>query len=89
MAPSVQTIDEYDVEPGYTTNNYDDFVNKDGKSSFTVDTYKTVLRYSDGDTVTATMPSGNEEGDKIAIRVQFSSSAIMGTNFIYEWRPVE
>ncbi len=82
-------IDEYDVEPGYTTNNYDDFVNKDGKSSFTVDTYKTVLRYSDGDTVTATMPSGNEDGDKIAIRVQFSSSAVMGTNYIYEWRPVE
>lgn len=87
-------IDAFDMEAGYTSNAYDDFVNKDGKSNFTVDTYHTRQIYSAGDTVTATMPSGSEPSEagkyqKIAIRVQFSSSAIMGTNFIYEWKPVE
>ena len=82
-------IDAFDVAPGYSTNAYDDFVNKDGKSTFIVDTYKTRLITSTSDTVTATMPNGNEEGEKLAIRVQFSSSAIMGTNYIYEWKAVE
>lgn len=82
-------IDEWDVEPGMTTNRYDDFVNKDKKSSFKVDTYKTVQITSAGDTVSATMPNGSNEGDKIAIRVSFSSGAIMGTNYIYEWKKVE
>ena len=87
-------IDEFDVAAGGTTNAYDDFVNANKKSTFTVDTYKTVQRYSDGDTVTATMPTGSEPTEpnvyqKIAIRVSFSSSAIMGANYIYEWKPIE
>ena len=87
-------IDEIDVGAGFTTNAYDDFVNAAGKSTFKVDTYKTVQRYTDGDTVTATMPSGNEPTEagqyqKLAIRVFFSSGAIMGTDYIYEWKPVE
>lgn len=87
-------IDEFDIAAGMTTNAYEDFMNTDKKSSFTVDTYKTVQRTSDGGTVTATMPSGSEPEEpgkyqKIAIRVQFSSSAIMGTNYVYEWKPVE
>lgn len=87
-------IDEFDVAAGGTTNAYDDFVNANNKSTFTVDTYKTVQRYSDGDTVTATMPTGSEPTEpnvyqKIAIRVSFSSSAIMGANYIYEWKPIE
>ena len=50
--------------------------------------------HTDGDTVTATMPSGNEPTDageyqKLAIRVLFSSGAIMGTDYVYEWKPVE
>lgn len=87
-------IDNADVGAGYTTNAYDDFVNAAGKSTFKVDTYKTVQRYTDGDTVTATMPSGNEPTEpgvyqKIAIRVLFSTSAIMGTDYVYEWKPVD
>ncbi|HCT63653.1 MAG TPA: hypothetical protein DIC19_06090 [Erysipelotrichaceae bacterium] len=87
-------IDAFDVAAGGTTNAYDDFVNAINKSTFTVDTYETVQRYSDGDTVTATMPTGSEPTEpntyqKIAIRVSFSSSAIMGANYIYEWKPVE
>ena len=87
-------IDEIDVGAGYTTNAYDDFVNAAGKSTFKVDTYSTVQRYTDGDTVTATMPSGNEPTEagqyqKLAIRVLFSSKAIMGTDYVYEWKPVE
>ena len=84
-------IDEFDMEPVYTTNRYEDFVNKDKRSTFKVDTYSTVQVYSNGDTVTARMPVGdkpNEKGefDKIAIRVVFSQG--MGVNYIYEWRPV-
>lgn len=82
-------IDVWDVAPGFSTNAYEDFVNKDNKSSFIVNTYKTIQITTISETVTATMPNGANEGDKIAIRVSFSSSAIMGTNYIYEWKVVK
>lgn len=82
-------IDEWDMTPGSTTNKYDDFVNKDGKSSFKVDTYSTVQIYSTNDTVSAKMPNGNNVGDKIAIRVIFYAGPGIGTNYIYEWKPIE
>lgn len=81
-------IDNWDVAPGFSTNAYEDFVNKDNKSSFIVSTYKTIQLTTISETVTATMPNGANEGDKIAIRVSFNSSAIMGTHYIYEWKPV-
>ena len=82
-------IDEWDMTPGLTTNAYEDFVNKDGKSSLKVDTYKTVQVYSASDTLTAKMPNGQNEGDKLAIRVIFYAGPSMGTNYVYEWKPVE
>lgn len=82
-------IDGWDVAPGFATNAYEDFVNKDNKSSFIVNTYKTIQITTISESVSATMPNGANEGDKIAIRVSFNSSAIMGTNYIYAWKPVE
>jgi len=82
-------IDGWDVAPGFATNAYEDFVNMDNKSSFIVNTYKTIQITSISESVSATMPNGSNEGDKIAIRVSFNSSAIMGTNYIYEWKPIE
>ena len=87
--PIYADIDEWDMTPGLTTNAYEDFVNKDGKSSLKVDTYKTVQVYSASDTLTAKMPNGQNEGDKLAIRVIFYAGPSMGTNYVYEWKPVE
>lgn len=82
-------IDEWDMTPGLTTNAYEDFVNKEGKSSLKVDTYSTVQIYSASDTLTAKMPNGSKEGDKIAIRVIFYAGPSIGTNYVYEWKPIE
>ena len=81
-------IDRWDIEPGYTSGNEIPFVNKDGKGSFKIDTYKTVQIYSISDTITATAPIGSTEGERIALRTLFNGP-IMGTCYIYEWKEAE
>lgn len=85
-------FDKWDVEPGYTTGANVPFTNKDGKSSFKIDTYKTVKVYSVSDTLTAKAPTGAKEGDKIALRTVFNGVK-QGTCYIYEWsstkKPIE
>ena len=76
------------VEPGYVTAGAIRYKNKDGKDSFTIDTYKTVKIYSFSETLTATAPTGSKAGDKIALRTTFSGSQ-QGTCYIYEWKQVE
>lgn len=85
-------FDKWDMEPGYTTGASVPFKNKDGKSSFKIDTYKTVKVYSVNDTLTAKAPKGVKEGDKIALRTIFHGVK-QGTCYIYEWsstkKPIE
>ena len=81
-------FDKWDVEPGFVTASALEFKNKDGKSSFTIDTYKTVKIYSISETLTAVAPTGSKVGDKIALRTTFSGSK-QGTCYIYEWKQVE
>ena len=80
-------FDKWDVEPGFITAGAIRFKNKDGKDSFTIDTYKTVKVYSVSETVTAVAPTGSKSGDKIALRTTFSGSQ-QGTCYIYEWKQV-
>ena len=78
-------FDQWDTEPGYVTAGAIEFKNKDGKSSFTIDTYKTVKIYSISETLTAIAPTGRNAGDKIALRTTFSGLQ-QGTCYIYEWK---
>lgn len=77
-------FDKWDVAPGDTTGASVPFKNKDGKSSFKIDTYKTVKVYSVNDTLTAKAPTGAKEGDKIALRTTFNGVK-QGTCYIYVW----
>ena len=78
-------FDKWDVEPGYATSSAIEFKNKDGKTSFTIDTYKTVKVYSVNETLTAEAPTGSKEGDKIALRTTLSGVK-QGTCYIYKWK---
>lgn len=77
-------FDKWDVAPGDVTGASIPFKNKDGKSSFKIDTYKTVKVYSVSDTLTAKAPTGAKEGDKIALRTTFNGVK-QGTCYIYVW----
>jgi hypothetical protein len=77
-------FDKWDVAPGDVTGTSIPFKNKDGKSSFKIDTYKTVKVYSVSDTLTAKAPTGAKEGDKIALRTTFNGVK-QGTSYIYVW----
>ncbi len=81
-------FDDPEIGIGYVTGTNIDFVNKDGKSSFKIDTYPTVQVYSISDTVTAVAPTGREVGDKIAIRTAFNGYA-QGTAYVYVWTRIE
>lgn len=78
-------FDKWDVTPEFVTGASVPFKNKDGKSSFKIDTYKTVNVYSVSDTLTAKAPTGAKEGDKIALRTTFYNHVSLGTCYIYEW----
>lgn len=77
-------FDKWDVEPGDTTGASVPFTNKDGKSTFKIDTYKTVKVYSVNETLTAKAPTGAKEGDQIALRTLFNGVK-QGTCYIYVW----
>ena len=79
-------FDEWDTEPGYSGGASISFTNKDGKDYFSIDTYETVQIYSVSETLTASAPTGRQEGDKIALRTMFHG-AKQGTSYIYEWKP--
>lgn len=81
-------FDKWDVEPGNVTGGAIPFINKDGKASFSIDTYETVKVYSVSETVTAEAPTGSAVGDKIALRTMFHGSS-QGTCYIYEWKQVD
>lgn len=78
-------FDQWDVPPGEVTGGSIDFTNKDGKSSFSIDTYETVKVYSVSESLTAVAPAGSKEGDKIALRTTFNGVK-QGTCYIYEWK---
>ena len=78
-------FDKWDVAPEFVTAASVPFTNKDGKSSFKIDTYKTVNVHSVSDTLSAKAPSGAKEGDKIALRTTFYNHVSLGTSYIYEW----
>ncbi len=80
-------FDKWDVSPGSVTAGSIRFANKDGKTSFKIDTYHTVKVYSINETVTAVAPMGSKAGDKIALRTCFNGIA-QGTCYIYEWKQV-
>lgn len=86
-------FDKWDVTPEFVTGASVPFKNKDGKSSFKIDTYETVKVYSVSDTLTAKAPVGAKEGDKIALRTTFYNHVSLGTCYIYEWsstkKPIE
>lgn len=77
-------FENWDMEPGFTSGSSIPFVNKDNKSSFRIDTYKTVKVYSVSETLTAKTPIATKEGDKIALRTLFNGVK-QGTCYIYEW----
>jgi len=78
-------FDKWDVKLGFASGESVRFVNKEGKSSFTISAYKTIKVYSVSDTITATAPTG-AEGKRIALRTSFFPGAKMGTCYIYEWK---
>lgn len=80
-------FDEWNTEPGYSSGASTSFTNKEGKDYFSIDTYETVQVYSVSETLTASAPSGQKEGDKIALRTLFHG-AKQGTSYIYEWKPI-
>jgi len=80
-------FDKWDVKPGFVSGESVSFVNKKGKSSFMISTYKTIKIYSVSDTVTATAPTG-VKGKRIALKTSFFPGAKMGTSYIYEWKNV-
>lgn len=88
---AVANFDKWDLEPIEGTRNSIDFSTADGKSYFEI--YSSV-KYSEknilsvGETITAVAPAGYEAGDRIAIRTLYRSSVSMGTNYVYEWRPI-
>lgn len=77
-------FEKFDVPPGFATGANSPFKNKDGKSHFKIDTYKTVKVYSVSETLTAKAPTGAKEGDKIALRTLFNGVK-QGTCYIYVW----
>ncbi|MBS3985842.1 MAG: hypothetical protein KGZ66_09640 [Selenomonadales bacterium] len=82
-------FDKWDVDIGYITGGAIRFRNKDGKTSFTIDTYKTVKVYSVSETLTAVVPAGKAAGDKIALRTSLSARVTQGTRYIYEWQQTD
>ncbi len=78
-------FDKWDTEPGFSSGANKSFVNSAGKSSFKIDTYKTVKVYSVKEVVTAKAPAGVRD-IRIALRTIFFPGAIMGTSYIYEWK---
>ena len=79
-------FDQWDVEPGGVTGRAQWFATADGKDSFTLDVNGNPSSY--GETLTATLGTGNE-GSRIALRTRFSLSGVpMGTNYVYEWKQV-
>jgi len=78
-------FDKADVKPGFSSGSNISFVNNAGKSSFKINTHKSVKIYSVDEKVTATAPSGVKDMH-IALRALFNPGAKMGTCYIYEWK---
>jgi hypothetical protein len=78
-------FDKWDSKPGFSTSANIPFVNNSGKSSFKINTHKTIMVYSISEKVTATAPSGVRD-IRIALRTSFNPGARMGTSYIYQWK---
>lgn len=78
-------FDKSDVAPGFASGSNISFVNTAGKSSFKINTHKSIKLYSVDEIVTATAPSG-AKNMRIALRILFNPGAKMGTCYIYEWK---
>lgn len=78
-------FDEPDLKPSLLTRNAIRFVNKDGQHHFAIDAKNEYA--SINETLTAQLKSG-KEGQRLALRTNFFMGVPMGTNYIYEWKPV-
>jgi hypothetical protein len=78
-------FDKWDMAPGFASGANISFVNSAGKSSFKINTHKSVKVYSINEVVTATAPSGVKDM-RIALRTLFNPGARMGTCYIYQWK---
>ena len=78
-------FDKWDTKPGFASAASVSFVNSAGKSSFKINTHKSVKVYSVDEKVTATAPSGVRD-IRIALRTSFNPGARMGTSYIYQWK---
>jgi hypothetical protein len=78
-------FDKWDTKPGFASRASVSFVNSAGKSSFKINTHKSVKVYSVDEKVTATAPSGVRD-IRIALRTSFNPGARMGTSYIYQWK---
>ena len=78
-------FDKPETKPGFSTGANRGFVNSAGKSSFKIDTYKTVKVYSIDEKVSATVPTGVKDS-RIALRTIFFPGVKMGTSYIYQWK---
>lgn len=79
-------FDQWDVEPGGVTRGAIYFANADGKDHFTLDVNGNPSSYNE--MLTASLGTGREEGDRIALRTGFFMGTAMGTNYVYEWKQV-
>lgn len=78
------SFDQWDVPPGGATGSAITFKNADGEDGFKI-TAQNSESYDE--TITATLGSGNENS-RIALKLGFYMGVSMGTNYVYEWKPV-
>lgn len=78
-------FDGWDLKPGSATGGRILFVNAEGEHHFTIQAQTGPQSYNE--TLTATLGSGHE-GGRIALRTHLYQGASMGTNYVYEWKPV-
>lgn len=78
-------FDKPDLAIGFASGSNISFVNNAGKSSFKINTHKSVKILTVDEIVTATAPSGVKDM-RIALRASFNPGAKMGTCYIYEWK---
>ncbi|MGF2412089.1 MAG: hypothetical protein ACQUYJ_07160 [Ferruginibacter sp.] len=84
-ASAAADFDKWDTKPGFATSGSISFVNNAGKSSFKINTHKSVKVFSVHENVTAIAPAGVKDM-RIAIRTIFNPGARMGSCYIYQWK---
>jgi len=78
-------IDQHNIGPSGITGQAVRFANADGQDSFRISHDNGYPSYRE--TLIAKAPSGRE-GQRIAVRTNYSMNVAMGTNYVYEWKPI-